>query len=263
MSMAQLTEYAGQDADATLRLGIKFEAQLREQHMWHLMEGKPYADMPVLKCLYEMELFGAPLSQEKMQEMRELIHEKLASLYSSMAESLGRDFNPKSSPQMQKILFEDLGFPPTSILTATGAPSTDKNALDELMLMVDHAFPKTLRLHRQYSTTLSTFIEGAEKRSSKSRLHPNFLSARTVSGRIVCVNPNLANIQRDKEFEEGLRLSVRGIYVARPGWVIVYGDWSQIEFKCAALIAGDQKLIHALFNEGADFHTLTAEGIRA
>lgn len=259
MEMGQLLDYAAQDADATLRLGRKFEQSLRSEGMWNLMENNCYSDMEVLHCLYDMELFGAPLSREKMQEMREIITDKLATFYGEMQAIVGHDFNPRSHPQIKKIIFGELQLPPTDIVTKTGQPSTDKHALEELIVQTDHQFPKSLRLHRQYATLLDTFIEGADKRHSKGRVHPDFLSARTVSGRIVCVNPNLANIPRDKEFEEGLLLSVRGIYVARVGWYILYADFSQIEFKCAALLSGDARLIHALFNEGADFHTLTAE----
>jgi DNA polymerase-1 len=261
MTMAQVLKYGGQDADATLRLGLLFESQLKELGLWHLMVGKSYSDMSVLKTLFDMELFGAPLSQKHMDEMRITIEEKIANLYGQMLSHVGHEFNANSHPQIRDILFSQLRLPSVSIRTPKGEMSTDKHAIDELTTLTEHPFPRSLKLHRQYSTILNTFVTGAEKRSSKARLHPDFLCARTVSGRIVCVNPNLANIPKDKEFEEGILLSVRGIYVARKGWVILYADWSQIEFKWAALLSGDTKLITALFDDHEDFHTLTAEAL--
>jgi DNA polymerase-1 len=163
---------------------------------------------------------------------------------------------------VSRILYEELGLPDVGVRTKTGNLSTDKHALEALVVTTGHNFPRLLQNYRKYATILGTFVKGVRLRQDEgNRLHPHFLSARTVSGRVVCVNPNLANIPKTREYEEGVLISIRGLYVARPGWKIVYGDWKQIEFKCAALLSGDEALIEAMFEREEDFHTLTAEAI--
>ena len=53
---------------------------------------------------------------------------------------------------------------------------------------------------------------------------------------------------------------MRKFFVARPGWVLVDADYSQIELRVLAHISGDQNMIRA-FNDGTDIHTVTASEV--
>jgi DNA polymerase I-like protein with 3'-5' exonuclease and polymerase domains len=63
-----------------------------------------------------------------------------------------------------------------------------------------------------------------------------------------CSSPNLQQVPRDKEF--------RCAFKAPAGRVLVVADFSGMELRIAAVVAGEQRMLDA-FNEGADIHTRT------
>lgn len=261
-SLVKRTLYACKDADATRRLGIKFERQLKEEGLWHLSEGHDYSDVEVSKSLFDMETFGTPIDLNELNKTDAAIGKKLDRLTKSIHNRAGKVFNLRSYPQLSKVMFEDLRLPPSGRETTTGGPSTDAESLDIIIERTRDPFPRRLKLFRQYDKIRGTFVTGIRNAlDDRGRIQADFMVAQAVTGRIVCQNPNLVNIPRDKEFEEGLLVSIRRIFKARPGWVVVAGDWQQIEFKIAAILAGDEKLMHDIFVLGGDVHTLAAQAM--
>ena len=86
------------------------------------------------------------------------------------------------------------------------------------------------------------------------RFHASYKLAGAKSGRFSASEPNLQNLpsRRAPEFREAI--------VAKPGYVLVGGDWSQIELRGAAWISKDENMT-AVFREGRDLHTETASAI--
>jgi DNA polymerase-1 len=64
-----------------------------------------------------------------------------------------------------------------------------------------------------------------------------------------CSDPNLQQIPRGSDY--------RRCFAARPGFVLVKADYSQIELRIAAKIA-DEPVMLAAYRDGRDLHTLTA-----
>ena len=54
-----------------------------------------------------------------------------------------------------------------------------------------------------------------------------------------------------------LGAQIRKMFIARPGWVLVDADYSQIELRLLAHMAGDEKMIES-FRAGEDIHAHTA-----
>jgi DNA polymerase-1 len=69
---------------------------------------------------------------------------------------------------------------------------------------------------------------------------------------MACSTPNLQNLPHDQRY--------RRCFVAPPGRVLVKADYSQIELRIAAKVAGDSALLHA-YRRGEDLHTLTARNV--
>lgn len=67
---------------------------------------------------------------------------------------------------------------------------------------------------------------------------------------------NFQNMPRDDRL-----FDVRSAFVPDPGWVFILADYSQMEFKIAAGLSGDAKLIAAANNPKIDVHTTTARAI--
>jgi DNA polymerase-1 len=69
------------------------------------------------------------------------------------------------------------------------------------------------------------------------------------SGRMSCSDPNLQQVPRGSDYRRCL--------VAPPGRVLVKADYSQVELRIAARLAGERVMIDA-YRAGGDLHRLTA-----
>ena len=111
-------------------------------------------------------------------------------------------------------------------------------------------------MYRQLGKLQSTYIEGLLKvvRKDTSRIHTRFNQALTQTGRLSSIEPNLQNIPI--RLEEGRKIS-QAFVPSKEKWIMFAADYSQIELRVLAHIAGDEKLIKA-FKEDTDIHTQTA-----
>ena len=81
------------------------------------------------------------------------------------------------------------------------------------------------------------------------RIHARFNPTGTATGRFSSSAPNLQNVSRGP---------TRSCFIARPGYRLVVADYSQIELRAAAVLAGETKMLEA-FQQGEDLHLKTAE----
>jgi DNA polymerase-1 len=80
------------------------------------------------------------------------------------------------------------------------------------------------------------------------RIHGRFEPLGTATGRFSSKEPNLQNIGRGE---------MREAFTSPEGKRLIVADYSQIELRAAAAIAGETRMIDA-YNSGADLHKLTA-----
>ena len=99
-------------------------------------------------------------------------------------------------------------------------------------------------------------IELAKVIAPDGRIHTSFQNTVTATGRLSSTEPNLQNIPVRTE----LGAQIRTMFIARPGWVLVDADYSQIELRLLAHMAGDEKMI-AAFQSGQDIHAQTASQV--
>jgi DNA polymerase-1 len=108
-----------------------------------------------------------------------------------------------------------------------------------------------LREYRSAQKRASTYGAGWAKGAlaGGGRVYAGWKQIRADSGRMACKAPNLQNLPRDPRY--------RNCVVAPPGRVLVKADYSQIELRIAARVAGETRMIEA-YRAGQDLHTLTA-----
>jgi DNA polymerase-1 len=160
-----------------------------------------------------------------------------------------------SPKQIGEILFGKLGLP-VKKKTASGAPSTDEEVLQELA--ADYPLPARILDHRGLAKLKGTYTDKLPGmvNPKTGRVHTNYAQAVAVTGRLASNDPNLQNIPI--RTPEGRR--VREAFVAPPGHLILSADYSQIELRIMAHISEDPGLLHA-FAEGIDVHRATASEV--
>ena len=168
------------------------------------------------------------------------------------------DHSPVSEACRGVLTALDLLGLPVKKRTASGAPSTDEEVLDELA--ADYPLPAKLLEHRSLSKLKGTYTDKLPLmvNPQTGRVHTTYGQAVAVTGRLASNDPNLQNIPI--RTAEGRR--VREAFVAPPGHAILSADYSQIELRIMAHISEDPGLLKA-FAEGMDVHRATASEVFA
>ncbi len=223
------------------------EQTLKTSDMWEL-----YHDMeiPLAAILTDMEYYGILVDPDHLETLSHNMEKKLQELTDTIYDMAGEEFNINSTKQLGRILFEKLELPVIK-RTKTG-PSTDAEVLEQLS---DHPIVAHILAYRQQSKLKSTYADalGELIHPKTGRIHTTFNQTITATGRLSSTNPNLQNIPIRTEAGR----SIRKAFVAPEGFVLMAADYSQIELRVLAHMAGDEKMLDA-FKQGLDIHTQTA-----
>ena len=255
VSVERAAAFACERADLALHLhdaldaGIEPDAGLRRVYR--------EIELPVSGVLGRIERTGVLIDAEVLGAQGRELASRLSALEQEAYALAGRPFNLGSPKQIGEILFGTLGMP-VKRKTASGAPSTDEDVLQELA--ADFPLPAKLLEHRSLSKLKGTYTDKlpAMVNPATGRVHTRFAQAVAVTGRLSSNDPNLQNIPI--RTAEGRR--IREAFVAPPGARIVSADYSQIELRIMAHISGEPALLHA-FGTGMDVHLATAAEVFA
>ena len=210
-------------------------------------------ELPLCQVLAEMEVAGFLIDRGALVSFGEMLSGRIDAAQAKIYELAGEKFNINSTQQLGHILFDQLGLPPVK-KTKTGY-STNAEVLDKLR--GQHPIIEEILDYRQLTKLKSTYVDGLGKViAPDGRIHTSFQNTVTATGRLSSVEPNLQNIPVRTE----LGAELRNMFVAPPGKVLVDADYSQIELRLLACMAGDQAMIDG-FNSGADIHTITASQV--
>ena len=221
--------------------------KLREKDMTELYET---VELPLCAVLARMERRGFLVDGSALAAFGEDMAEKIKELEQRIYEAAGEKFNINSPKQLGTVLFEKMKLPHGK-KTKTGW-STNADVLEKLRWQAP--IVADILQYRQYAKLKSTYADGLLKViDPDGRIRTSFQMTVTATGRLSSTEPNLQNIPARTEV--GSR--IRGMFVAAPGHVLVDADYSQVELRLLAHMAGDEVMRQA-FLSGEDFHTLTA-----
>ena len=228
-----------------------FTARLRELDMWELYET---VDLPLCQVLAEMETEGFLIDRGALAEFGTMLSGRIDAVQKTIYALAGEDtFNINSTQQLGGILFDKLGLPPVK-KTKTGY-STNADVLEKLR--GEHPIIEHILEYRQLTKLKSTYADGLGKViGPDGRIHTSFQNTVTATGRLSSTEPNLQNIP----VRTPLGAQLRTMFIAPPDWVLVDADYSQIELRLLAHMAGDQAMIDG-FRSGEDIHTITASQV--
>lgn len=248
----KVAEYAAEDADVTLKL---FHILERELDGSGVAEIARRIEFPLVEVLVEMEHNGVAIDVGKLAAISEKIQGEVRRLRVKIFKESGVEFNIDSPKQVGEILFEKMMIPAAK-KTKTGY-STDVSVLSELA--PNYPIAGMILEHRQLQKLQSTYVESLPRMVNlrTGRIHTTFNQTVAGTGRLSSVEPNLQNIPIRTEIGR----SIRQAFVAqRPGASLLSADYSQIELRIMAHVAGDATLIDA-FQHGKDIHAATAAAL--
>lgn len=248
--------------------------------------------LPSLKLIIQMELTGMPMSVQAIADVKadllaeqakhlavfdnngliqafNLIHQtsvmdaanaKLKVKQHPLSKFSDVYFNPNSNPQLQKLLYEQMGLPILDY-TETKQPSTGADTIEKLLNHTQiPAYKKLLEAiigHSKVTKILSTFIpafeRGLDKDDGMKYLHGSFNLGGTVSGRLSSSDPNMQNLPANSTFGK----SVKECFQAPPGWILAGADFNSLEDYVSALTTKDPNKLK-VYTDGYDGHCLRA-----
>ncbi len=253
VSIKDALDYAAEDADITLRLWHILKPRLAQEHMSTVYE---QIERPLIPIIADMELEGIKLDTAVLKKLSQDFAMQIDALEKEIFEIAGTSFNIGSPKQIGEILFDQMGLD-AGKKTKTGQYSTDVRTLEKLADEGHDIVVKILEW-RSLSKLRSTYTESLlhEINPRTGRVHTSFHMAGTSTGRLASSDPNLQNIPI--RTEDGRK--IREAFVPKEGCTLLAVDYSQVELRLAAEMAGIEGLKKA-FKDGDDIHALTASQV--
>lgn len=245
----ELHIYCGKDVCVTARIAKPLMRDVMKRSQQHLL-----AREHTLQSLgTNMQNVGMGVDLERANEHMLSLDTEAKKHLAICKEIGGNQFNPQSTVQLARLLFEEWVLAPHHYSEKTGDPSTDDETLRTMIvhygLTEDRTdFLRSIRIYRKATKLLSTYVRPLVE-GNILRVHPSY-NRLPSSGRYSSSNPNMQNIPK----------SLRDMFVAREGYVLVGADMDQLELRLIAEEAGAKHSIR-IINEGLDPHNETMEVI--
>jgi len=248
--LEKATPYAAEDADITFRLWQMMRPELVKDRVVSVYQT---TEKPLVPVIVDMEKNGICVDRNVLSRLSGEFAQKMAAMEEDIYKLAGEAFNIASPKQLGDILFDKMSLPGGK-KTKTGAWGTGADVLEGLAAEGHDLAAQVLewrglaKLKSTYTDALPEFIN-----PETGRIHTSYSLASTTTGRLASSDPNLQNIPI--RTEDGRR--IRTAFVAEKGNLLVSADYSQIELRLLAHIAGIDSLRQA-FADGHDIHAMTA-----
>jgi len=217
--------------------------------------------MPASHMLQDVEAYGMKVDLEYAKELDDNLSQQIETHRSYLTEYVA---NPNSIPQVKKCIEERFGIK---------LVSADKASLFNSLQTVDRKYqgrPEYVDLLGEYRSFIdnllslrsavkarSTYVTSIVAKVRNGRVHPTFLVHGTSTGRLSSSGPNVQNVSND---EEG-KMSLRRMYVADDGMMLVGADYSQAELRTMAELSDDELMIADLQEDAPDFFDNMLPGV--
>jgi len=248
---------------------------------------------PSLNVLLKMMLIGLPMDLNKVKSTRDQLevirynamydlentpaikrfnfllqreamvtaNNKLKKKMKSIDEFRHVTFNPGSTKQKQKLLYEFWDFPVID-KTDSKEPATGAKTLAKLKVLAkteeQEIVLNALIDISKVDIILDNFIKNFEEMAFTRNdgtvwLNGNLKLGGTQSGRLSSNSPNMQNIPSGSTYAK----LIKSCFVAPDGWLIAGADFAALEDRIGAILSGDPMKTKE-FSEGADGHSLRA-----
>ncbi|UTW63912.1 DNA polymerase I [bacterium SCSIO 12741] len=246
-----ISDYACEDADITLRLKRKFQPMLEKENEMDLMKS---VETPLISVLSDMEEEGIRLDTENLSELSENLGKDALNVKEEIYELAGMEFNISSPRQVGEVLFDHLKVDSNPKKTKTGQYMTSEDVLKKLDAM--HPVVGKILDYRELLKLKNTYVDPLPQlvNPNTGRIHTTYNQVIAATGRLSSEAPNLQNIpvrtERGRE--------IRKAFIPRnEDFILLSADYSQVELRIMAALSEDPGMIEA-FKNGEDIHAATA-----
>ena len=257
-----IAEYAISDTDGTLEV---WEVLMRHKAWLEQPEDLWEHKQKLIRVLTEMKRRGIQVDVELAADLEaEGIKAKEALL-----EAMG-GLNPSSVVDAPKIFLDILKLP---VLKWTEGgkdknpdkvkPSFTSAVLEEYDMLLaeregvtdeERQWIANVRAWRGWTTAMGLLLRPYQERvSPDGRLRTSYTTHVTSTGRLSSREPNLQQISKGDN-PKPWNDRVKNCFVAKPGYVLLQADYSQLELRLAVAYAKEPEL-QAIFLEGRDIFT--------
>jgi DNA polymerase-1 len=244
---ADVSDEAGSDAVLVQALAAWQREEIRGRGLTDLLND---VELPIVRILRGMELVGVKLDTAQIEVISDRVKAEADGLESEIFHLAGEEFTLGSPKQLEEILFGKLGLS-RGRRGKTGY-STDARVLQAIR--AEHEIIPKIERWRELTKLAQTYLDALPLLvDSDSRLHTTFNQTAATTGRLSSNNPNLQNIP----IRTPLGREIRACFVAETGHLLVSADYSQVELRLLAHIAGED-VLKEIFRRSEDVHTATA-----
>jgi DNA polymerase-1 len=239
-------------ARAALAVKEGMEQELKDQGLWDLYTN---VEMPLAEVLADMEWRGVRVDTCHLTRLGDHLDMRMSVLEKEAFALAGNPFNLNSPREVSRVLFDQMGLR-KGRKTKTGY-STDVSALADLA--AEHDLPRKILEYRQTAKLKSTYVDQLLRfrDPATDRIHARFNQTVAATGRLSSSDPNLQNIP----IRDDLGAEIRKAFIpSGADWIMVSGDYSQVELRVVAHLSRDRRLMEA-FDRGEDIHVSTAAAV--
>lgn len=274
-----VADYCVNDSVVTYQLAELLVPKLVDLGLWELYK----KEIKYFGVIWSAEHHGLLIDDNYFLESMEAQRETLDGLEERMYDSIGYEFNWRSTKQLSKALYQDLGIPKPKNPFA-GADGIDRSRFADsglykstctatflLTEKVHHPLGELVGALRESARMLKTMESYMELADEARVVHPGFNQARTRTGRLSCGKPNAQNVPSKVRGRftqsvysgEMLRTdeyNLRKGFIARPGFKLLSVDWKQMEMRKFGILSQDPFMLKTL-SAGRDVHAEVAERV--
>lgn len=208
--------------------------------------------MPASKALTLAERNGVGLDKRGAESLRVDLMNRADEITEEVSV-----YGPCKTPrEISALLYDTLGLPVLE-RTDTGRPRVTGSILKRLEHPVADLLGERQKIQKGVSAFLTPWLRATEG-ATDPRLYSTFRLAGTATGRLSSggaegsAGINLQQIPRDTRFKRLIQ--------ARKGYTLAELDYSQIELRVAAHLAGEETMLE-IYRRNGDIHTATARAV--
>ena len=204
-------------------------------------------------CIAYQEYYGHCVDVSRIDDLVRGIIETKNEEYKAMVDLVGHDFNPRSNPELSRVVFQELGYPVLE-KTATGNPKLDKDVRKKLMDEKNpdgsrkYPFIKHLHEYLGVAQLESNFTKGLDKFATEDGLIFSEVQQFLETGRVSVKDPNYQSYND----------TVKKYIIPRAGFYMMDADYSSVEARIMVSMAGCRGMVEKLKDPDTDYHTQKA-----